>query len=188
MTDIFQQVAAAIKIQCDSPNYKSLINQINQLMQIHSWIDFKDNNKTIEGELKQFFLFCLYQYFENQTITKDDLIDELYETTILMNLEELQIDYLNSKKVLTIKTKGDNLRGKGFIVSFDCEGKEDGQSFDKLHILTPLKLKESRLKYGYTRKQLSKRIGVSSQTIYYWENGRYFPKGKKLKLLNRLLA
>ena len=91
MTDIFQQVAAAIKMSSPDPDLKLLINQIKQLKEIHGYIDFNNQNRDIEGELKQFFLFCLCQYFENQKFDKYDLFDELFETIKLMNLDpELQ--------------------------------------------------------------------------------------------------
>jgi hypothetical protein len=91
MTDIFQQVAAAIKMRSPNPDLCNLAYQIQILKEIHGYIDLNNKNTVIEGELKQFFLFCLRQYFENQKIDKNDLFDELFKTIKLMNLDaELQ--------------------------------------------------------------------------------------------------
>tara|TARA_R100000353_G_C6433125_1_gene176476 strand:- start:288 stop:629 length:342 start_codon:yes stop_codon:yes gene_type:complete len=88
MNDIFQQVAAVIKIESPNPNLKTLIGQIEKLKEIHGYMDLNNGNKDTEAELKQFFLFCLCQYLDNQRIDKTDLFDELYETHKLMYLDE----------------------------------------------------------------------------------------------------
>ena len=166
MTNIFEEVSAAIKIQVLYPNLKSLINQIVQLKEIHGYIDFDKKNTEIEGELKQFFLCCLLQYLKKERFDYFDLNDELFQLNKLINLTELQTNYQNNKKV------------------------KEEINLTKLKncISTAQELKKARIKCGYTRQQLSQRVGVSSQTIYYWENDKHFPKGKKLQLINRLLG
>lgn len=43
-----------------------------------------------------------------------------------------------------------------------------------------MRLKELRLKNGFTQNQLAKKLKVSNQTILNWENGIYEPKISQL--------
>ena len=101
MTDIFQQVAAAIKMRSPNPDLCDLAYQIQILKEIHGYIDLNNKNTVIEGELKQFFLFCLRQYLENQKINKNELSNVLFETLNFMNLDK-ELKKLPEYKKITL--------------------------------------------------------------------------------------
>ena len=101
MTDIFQQVGAAIKMRSPNPDLCALAFQIQILKEIHGYIDLNNKNTVIEGELKQFFLFCLRQYLENQKINKNELSNVLFETLNFMNLDK-ELKKLPEYKKITL--------------------------------------------------------------------------------------
>lgn len=43
-----------------------------------------------------------------------------------------------------------------------------------------MRLRELRIKGGFTQSEVAKKLGVSSQTILNWENGIYEPKISQL--------
>ena len=49
-----------------------------------------------------------------------------------------------------------------------------------------MNLKEIRAKNGYTREEVAKALGVSSQTVYYWESGARRITPDKLHKLSKL--
>lgn len=44
-------------------------------------------------------------------------------------------------------------------------------------------IKVWRVRKGLTQEQLAKKMGVSTPTIHYWENGTTIPSGKNLQML-----
>lgn len=54
-------------------------------------------------------------------------------------------------------------------------------------MLTPDQIRQLRLKLGWTRPQMAKRIGVGVQAVYQWEKGITHPRYESLEKLNKLL-
>lgn len=50
------------------------------------------------------------------------------------------------------------------------------------------RLRESRIKKGYTQEELAGIIGVDRSTISKWENGDMIPRVEKVILLSELLS
>lgn len=48
------------------------------------------------------------------------------------------------------------------------------------------KLKELRIKYGYTQDELSKRLGVTRQAVTKWENNRGLPDKASLNAIQKI--
>ena len=42
-------------------------------------------------------------------------------------------------------------------------------------------IKELRLSAGLTQEELAQELGISPQTVWGWENGKFSPKGKRLR-------
>ena len=42
-------------------------------------------------------------------------------------------------------------------------------------------IKELRLSAGLTQEELAQRLGISPQTVFGWEHGKFAPKGKRLR-------
>ena len=49
------------------------------------------------------------------------------------------------------------------------------------------RLKQARENAGLTQEELAERLGLSEQSIYYWEAGQHFPRPKHLRELIALL-
>jgi len=47
-------------------------------------------------------------------------------------------------------------------------------------------LKQVREKYGLSRRELAKKLGVTYGDVWFWEAGRHFPSGPRLVRLFKL--
>ena len=50
------------------------------------------------------------------------------------------------------------------------------------------KLKKMRERAGLTQTELAAKVGVSSKSVFCWENGTHIPHPKRAKKLNRVLS
>ena len=48
-------------------------------------------------------------------------------------------------------------------------------------------IKNARIKQGLTQEELAEKIGVTRQTIYYYESGERTPKVEHLEKLSKVL-
>ena len=62
----------------------------------------------------------------------------------------------------------------------------DTEAANMKRMWTASKIRALRVSFGDTQKQFAQRLGVVTDTVRYWEQGRGLPKGPAEKLLTIL--